>query len=83
MKKAATPQELQVLRNVPSSTSGNTVAICELAENLRASERAVRIVLSSLYRKELIATDNAGFKDCASMCSRTQAVDQAAAKKYR
>ena len=83
MKKAATPQELQVLRNVPSSTSGNTVAICELAENLRASERAVRIVLSHLHRKELIVTDNAEFKDYSSVCFRTEAGDQAAAKKYR
>jgi hypothetical protein len=83
MEKAATPQERQVLRNIPSSTSGNTVAISELAENLRASERAMRMVLGHLHRKKLIATDSLEFTEYSSVCFRTEAGDQAAAKKYR
>jgi hypothetical protein len=82
MTKAATPQELQVLRNIPSANSGNTVAIAELAENLRASDHAMRMVLSHLHRKKLIATDDLEFER-SSVCFRTETGDRAASKKYR
>ena len=83
MTKAATPQELQALRNIPSANSGNTVAIAELAENLRASDHAMRMVLSHLHRKNLIATDDLEFTERSSVCFRTETGDRAASKKYR
>jgi Zn-finger domain-containing protein len=83
MAKSATFQELQVLRNIPSSCSGHTVAIAGLAENLQASERAVRLILSHLHRKKLVKTDNPEFTDGSSLCSRTEAGDSAVAKRYR
>jgi hypothetical protein len=83
MTKSATPQELQVLRNIPSANSGNAVAIPDLAENLRVSDRGMRIVLSHLHRKNLIATDDLEFTDKASVCFRTERGDRAASKRYR
>jgi uncharacterized protein YggU (UPF0235/DUF167 family) len=83
MTKPATPQELQVLRNIPTANSGNTVAITELAENLRASDRAMKMVLGHLHRKKLIATDDLEFTEQSSVCFRTEAGDRAASKRYR
>lgn len=81
--KPATPQERKVLANIPSSKSGQSVAIQELAENLRASDGAVRVVLSHLHRKNLIAVDDVAFNEGCSTCLRTELGDQAIAKKRR
>lgn len=83
MVKTVTPQELQVLRNIPSANSGSTVAISELAENLRASGHAMKIILSRLHRKQLIAMDEPHFSDRSSMCFRTETGDRAVTKRYR
>lgn len=83
MTKAATAQELRVLRNIPSSNSGKAVAILDLAEDLQASDRAIRIVLGHLHRKKLIATDDLDFTERSSVCFRAETGDRAATKKYR
>ena len=83
MTKTATLQELQVLRNIPSANSGNTLAIPELAEALRASDRATRIILGHLHRKKLIATDDPEFCERSNVCFRTEIGDRAASKHYR
>jgi hypothetical protein len=83
MTKAATLQELRILRNIPSSKSGNALAIPDLADALRASDRATRIVLAHLHRKKLIATDDLEFTERSSVCFRTESGDRAALKRYR
>lgn len=82
MTKQATPQELKVLRFIPSASSGNTLSVPELAELVGASERAVRIILAILHRKELIATDDFEFSDRSGVGFRTETGNRAVAKIY-
>jgi hypothetical protein len=65
-------QELRVLKIIPSAYSGNAIAILNIAGALDASEHAIRIILSSLHRKGLVAIDEVCGTERSSVCFRTE-----------